>query len=139
MTAQETLAKKEQAKVARREKQADVAHREEHVQYFQPAVDIRETADEVVLQFDMPGVSKDNVDLTVDKGMLTVVGKADPEEAGTAVYRETRVGDYRRQFSLTKDVDPDSITAEMDAGVLTVSIHKPEKEKPRKIKIASAK
>jgi len=127
MTAQDTLAKKEHA---------DVVRREDQTQYYQPAVDILETPGEVILQFDMPGVDKDNVDLTVDKRMLTVTGKADEEESGTAVYRETRVGDYRRQFNLTKDVDPDAITAEMEAGVLTVRIHKPEKAKPRKIEIA---
>jgi len=128
MTAQETLAKKEKS---------DVVRHEEQTEYYQPAVDIRETPEEVVLQFDMPGVRKDNVDLTVDKGMLTVTGKADQEVSGTAVYRETRVGDYRRQFNLTKDVDPNAITAEMDAGVLTVKIHKPETVKPRKIQITS--
>ena len=130
MNAQDTLSKKEHSEVTRRE---------DHSQYYQPAVDIKETPEEVILQFDMPGVSKDNVDLTVDKGLLTVTGKADKEETGTAVYRETRVGDYRRQFNLTKDVDPERISAEMEAGVLTVKIHKPEKVKPKKIEITSGK
>jgi HSP20 family protein len=129
MTAKDKLAKKEQT---------DVVRRQEH-QYYQPAVDIRETSGDVILQFDMPGVEKDNVDLTVDKGILTVTGKADEEESGTAVYRETRVGDYRRQFNLTEDVDADAITAEMEAGVLTVKIHKPEKAKPKRIQITSGK
>ena len=66
----------------------------------------------------------------------TVTGKADLEEAGSVVYRETRVGDYRRQFNLTKDVDTNAITAEMEAGVLTVKIHKPEKAKPKRIQIS---
>ncbi|MHC4627331.1 MAG: Hsp20/alpha crystallin family protein [Planctomycetota bacterium] len=128
MTAKDKLAKKEQT---------DVVRHQEQTQYYQPAVDIRETSGDVILQFDMPGVEKDNVDLTVDKGILTVTGKADEEESGTAVYRETRVGDYRRQFNLTEDVDADSITAEMEAGVLTVKIHKPEKAKPKRIQITS--
>jgi HSP20 family protein len=130
MTAKDKLAKKEQTDVVRRQEQA---------QYYQPAVDIRETSGDVILQFDMPGVEKESVDLTVDKGILTVTGKADEEESGTAVYRETRVGDYRRQFNLTEDVDADAITAEMEAGVLTVKIHKPEKAKPTRIQITSGK
>ena len=130
MTAQEAIAKKEHA---------DVVRRKEQTEYYQPAVDIWETPEEVVIQFDMPGVAKENVDLTVDKGMLTVTGKTNEEEFGTAVYRETRIGDYRRQFNLTKDVNPDAIEAEMEAGVLTVKIHKPEKAKPRKIKIKAGK
>lgn len=106
--------------------------------YFQPATDVRETDEEVLLQFDMPGVSKDHVDLVVEKGTLTVTGKADPEEQGEAVYRETRIGDYRRTFSLSDDVDASRISAEMKAGVLTVRIPKPEKAKPRRIEVAYA-
>ena len=117
--------------------QADVVRRQEQSVYYQPAVDIKETPDEVVLQFDMPGVGKDNVELTVDKGMLTVVGKVDKEESGTAVYCETRVGDYRRRFTLTDDVDADNITAEIKAGVLTVRILKPQTAQPKKIAITS--
>jgi len=117
--------------------QADVVRRQEQARYYQPAVDIKEESDKVVLQFDMPGVGKDNVDLTVDKGMLTVIGKVDKEESGTAVYRETRVGDYKRQFTLTENVDTDNITAGMKAGVLTVEIPKPETAQPKKIEIAS--
>jgi len=117
--------------------QADVVRRQEQSGYYQPAVDIKETPDEVVLQFDMPGVGKDNVELTVDKGMLTVVGKVDKEESGTAVYCETRVGDYRRRFTLTDDVDADNITAEIKAGVLTVRILKPQTVQPKKIAITS--
>jgi len=130
MTAQDKLARKEQA---------DVVRRQEQTQYYQPAVDIRETPEEVILQFDMPGVAKENVDLTVDKGILTVTGKANEEETGTAVYRETRIGDYQRQFNLTDDVDPNTISAEMDAGMLTVKIRKSEKAKPKRIQITSGK
>ena len=130
MPAQDTLARKEQA---------DVVRSQEQTEYYQPAVDIRETPEDVILQFDMPGVQKNNVDLTVDKGVLTVTGKADQEESGTAVYREARVGDYRRQFNLTDDVDPNAISAEMAAGVLTVKIHKPEKAKPKRIQITGGK
>jgi len=66
------------------------------------------------------------------------VGKAEPEQEGNAVYRETYVGDYRRQFTLSADVDPSNITAEMNNGVLTVAIGKAEKAKPKKVKIAAA-
>jgi HSP20 family protein len=129
MTAQE-LAQRAKAEVTRRET--------ENKPYFRPAADIHETADAVILTFDMPGVPSENIDLTVEKDTLTVTGKARPEEQGTAVYRETRVGDYRREFTLNENVDTDHITAEMKAGVLTVRIPKPEKAKPKKIKVAVA-
>ncbi len=105
---------------------------------FQPATDIIETADAVILKLDMPGVAKEDVDLTVDKETLTIVGKTQPEESGEPVYRETYVGDYQRQFTLTADVDPNNVTATMNHGVLTVKIGKAAQVKPRKVKIAAA-
>ena len=120
-----------------RTQQADVTRREGQGRYFLPATDIIETAEAVVLKLDMPGVARENVDLTVDKDMLTIVGKADPEPEGEPVYRETYVGDYQRQFTLTADVDPANVTAAMNHGVLTVSIGKAERAKPKKIKIAA--
>jgi len=128
MAAEDKLAKKEQA---------DAARREERPEYYHPAVDICETSDEVILKYDMPGVYKDNVEITVDRDTLTVTGNVDREDLGEAVYRETRIGNYRREFTLSDDVDPDSITAEMKAGVLTVKVSKPEKVKPKKIEITS--
>jgi HSP20 family molecular chaperone IbpA len=106
--------------------------------YFQPATDVCETDNHIVIQFDMPGVSRDNVDLTVEKGTLIVTGQADPEEKGTAVYRETHIGDYQRTFTLSDDVDMENITAEMKAGVLTVRVAKAEKAKPKRVEIACA-
>lgn len=118
--------------------QSDVKRREpDQKTYFRPATDIRETNDAVVMKFDMPGVGSEAVDLTVEKRVLTVTGKARPEETGTPVYCETRVGDYQRQFTLNENIDVDHITAEMKAGVLTVRIPKPEKAKPKKIAITA--
>jgi len=118
--------------------QTQAVRREEQPRYFQPAADIAETADAVILKLDMPGVAKEDVDITIDKDMLSIVGKAQPEEAGEPVYRETYVGDYRRQFTLASDVNRNDISAAMSDGVLTVTIGKAEKIKPKKIKIAAA-
>jgi len=121
-----------------RAEQAQVVRRQDQDRQYQPAADIIETADAVILKLDMPGVAKENVDLTVDKDMLTIVGKAEPEESGEPVYRETYVGDYQRQFTLTTDVDSNNITATMNSGVLTVQIGKAERVKPKKVQIAAA-
>lgn len=119
--------------------QAAVTRREEQTQtYFVPPVDISETPDGLVLRYDMPGVKKENADITVDKGTLTVTGKVEPEESGTPAYRETRIGDYRREFTLPNDVDAGHISAEMNAGVLTVRINKPEEAKPKRIQISGS-
>lgn len=118
--------------------QSETPRSEQQCRCFQPATDVIETADGVLLRLDMPGVAREKVDLTIDKDMLTIVGKAEPEQTGDAVYRETHVGDYKRQFSLTADLDPANIVATMNHGVLTVQIGKAEKAKPRKIKIEVA-
>jgi HSP20 family protein len=130
MAAEQRPVKKEQAEVVRREEQE---------RYFQPATDIVETTEGVTLKFDMPGVAKEHVDITVDKDALTILGKAEPEEAGNPVYRETYVGDYRRQFTLSTDMDPNNVAAAMSNGVLTVAIGKAEQAKPRKVQIAAAR
>lgn len=127
---QQELAQPQQTTVTRRE--------ETPQQYFTPAVDISETPEGLVLRYDMPGVAKGNVDVTVDKGTLIVTGKAEPEESGAPAYRETRVGDYRREFTLPDDVDADRISASMNAGVLTVRIGKPEEAKPKRIQISGS-
>ncbi|MBN1361067.1 MAG: Hsp20/alpha crystallin family protein [Sedimentisphaerales bacterium] len=126
---EQELAQPQQTTVTRRERE------ETPQQYFAPAVDISETPEGLVLWYDMPGVRKDNVDITVDKGTLIVTGKADPEESGAPAYRETRIGDYRREFTLPDDVDAERISAAMNVGVLTVHIAKPEQAKPKRIQI----
>ncbi|HPC95285.1 MAG TPA: Hsp20/alpha crystallin family protein [Sedimentisphaerales bacterium] len=126
-TNQQEITRPQQAAVTRREEQMQ--------QYFVPPVDTSETPDGLILRYDMPGVRKENADITVDKGTLIVTGKVDPEESGTPVYRETRIGDYRREFTLPNDVDAGHISAEMNAGVLTVRINKPEEAKPKRIQI----
>ncbi len=127
---QQELSQPQQAAVTRREEQSQ--------QYFVPPVDTSETPDGLVLRYDMPGVRKENVDIMVDKGTLTVTGKVEPEESGTPAYRETRIGDYRREFTLPNDVDASHISAEMKAGVLTVRINKPEEAKPKRIQISGS-
>ena len=124
--------------IIKREQADAVSSGSENKKYYQPATDVRETADQVILTFDMPGVSRDNVDLTVEKGTLIITGNADPEEYGTAVYRETHIGDYRRTFSLSEHVNSDKISAKMKDGVLKVLVPKPEESKPRRIAITSA-
>jgi len=128
MATEKKLAKKEQA---------DVVRREEKPEYYQPAVDISETSEALILKYDMPGVDKADVEITADKNTLAVIGNVKGEQPGNAVYQETRVGNYRREFTIPDDVDNNKISAEMNDGVLTVKIPKSEKAKPKRIKITS--
>lgn len=127
--AESTIAKREESEVTRRGQQG--------VEYYTPAVDIFETSDSIILKYDMPGVDKENLEITADKNLLTVIGNVAMDDMGEAVYQETRIGSYRREFTLPDDVDTEKITAEIKAGVLTVTVGKPEKAKPKKITIKS--
>ena len=105
---------------------------------LRPAADIIQSEAGIDLVVDLPGVSQDHVDLTLEKGTLTVSGKRQARIQGNEVYRETCSGEYRRVFSLSDDVDTYSITADMQDGVLVVHLPKVAQAQPRRIDIASA-
>lgn len=102
-----------------------------------PAVNLYEREHEVIIVADMPGVSDKDVDVTVEQHVLTVSGKADWTEPAhyELRYREFAPAEFRRVFSLTSDLDPENIKASMKNGVLTVTLPKSEKAKPRKIPV----
>ncbi|NOZ22378.1 MAG: Hsp20/alpha crystallin family protein [Planctomycetes bacterium] len=103
---------------------------------FAPAVDIYETEDALVLQADMPGVTKDNVDVKVEEDVLTLTGKAAmPPQDAAPLYAEYRIGDYYRAFTLSQEIDVDRISAEMTDGVLTLRLPKTDRMKSRKIEV----
>lgn len=124
------LSKKTQAAVTRREQPQEKPT-------FVPSADIWETPDAIVLQLDMPGVGPDGVDVQVKHGTLTVHGAVNGERGEKILYAEQRIGNYHREFSLSEDLDTDSIAARMNAGVLTLTVAKAEKVKPRKIAITA--
>lgn len=102
-------------------------------------VDIIENSEGYTLTADMPGVGKENVDITFENNELVIFGKVqDSETKGTPLYSDFSLGNYRRSFVIGEGVDPSSIKANFDNGVLTLSIPKSEKRKPRKIEISAA-
>lgn len=105
---------------------------------FVPLTDIWETPEEIILKLDMPGVSKENLDIKVESDMLKIHGKIEAQQSGNQLYAEQRFGDFYREFSLSNDLNQDKINASIQAGILTVKIAKSEKVKPRKIQIEAA-
>ena len=104
--------------------------------YVSPGVNIYETNDGYVLEAELPGVSKDGLEITVENGELTIVGRrAAVENRGRELYRESRVRDFRRSFELDPSIDTARITAKVDQGVLTLHLPKAEAVKPRKIAV----
>ena len=105
---------------------------------FVPTTDIYETDQALTVVMEMPGVDKANLDINVESDVLNVVGRIDFSryEKLQPVYTEYNVGHYRRNFSLESNkVDQEKIKAEMKDGVLTLSLPKAEKVKPRRITI----
>ena len=104
------------------------------VSYLTPLANILETGDGYVLEAEMPGVSKDGLQITVENGELVILGRRTAYESpGTQLYGETRPVDYRRAFEIDPSIDAARITAKMDQGVLTLTLPKAEAVKPRKI------
>jgi HSP20 family protein len=94
--------------------------------------------DSFVVQLDLPGASADSIDLTVEQNVLTVHAERKPP-AGDAerVVDERSYGVFSRQLFLGETLDADRLTAQYDAGVLTVRIPVAEKAKPRKVEISA--
>lgn len=101
-----------------------------------PNVNILENKDGYVLQAEMPGVSKDGLDITLEGNELTIEGRR-AEDLVTAelLYRESRPLNYRRTFKLNPAIDANRIEARIEQGVLTLRLPKLERVKPRKITI----
>jgi HSP20 family protein len=106
-----------------------------------PAMDLVETDDHLVLKADLPGLDKDDVDIEVKDGVLTVSGerKTEDEERTDGFYRVERAfGTFSRSMSVPQRIDAERISATFDKGVLEVRIPKPEDRKPHRVEIGPA-
>jgi HSP20 family molecular chaperone IbpA len=104
---------------------------------FVPRSDIYETEEYVVVTLDMPGVSEDSIDITLEKNTLTISGNSThgAPEGYTLAFAEFEAGDYLRSFRITDRIDRDGIDAVLTDGVLKLTLPKAEEAKTRKIGI----
>jgi HSP20 family protein len=103
-----------------------------------PPVDIYEDTDCVTLFADLPGVSKENLDVQIDKDTLKVYGKRNAVNGAESIarwYDEIPAKDFYRAFTIGEEIDREKITATMNNGVLKLTLPKAEKTKPKKIDI----
>jgi len=104
--------------------------------YSVPPVNIVETKDSFLLEAEMPGVSKQGLELLLEGNELTITGRRQSEVSGAEpVYRESSPRDFRREFVLDPSIDTSKLSATIEQGVLTVTLPKTEKVKPRKIQV----
>lgn len=104
-----------------------------------PSFDFLENAEGYTLRGDLPGLSEEELDITVHDGILTIAGTRQAEETqegDTFLVRERRYGQFSRRLSLPKDADAEKVSAKLEHGVLTVHIGKRQELQARKIKIS---
>ena len=96
---------------------------------------------ELVLRFDVPGVDPEKIDVTVDRGVLTVSATREETrtEGESPVVRERLFGSFRRRVRLAENLDADAIEASNNDGVLEIRIPVREEAKPRKIEVGTSK
>ena len=105
-------------------------------EFIVPEVNIFETKDGYVLEAEMPGVNKEGMEITLEGTEITITGHRHVEPTpGTPVFRESQDRDYRRVFELDPAIDTGKVSARMEQGVLTLTLPKSEKVKPRKIAV----
>lgn len=105
---------------------------------WNPAVDIKETEDALTLLAELPGMAKDDVDVSLEKNVLTISGERrfEKDVEKESFHRiERSYGAFARSFTLPNNVKTDSVEASFDNGVLAIRLPKLEEAKPHKIKI----
>ena len=106
-------------------------------QFVAPAATVLESADGYTLEVEMPGVSKENLEMWVENNELTILGRRTmPSVEGTLIHRESRPENFRRSFELDPSIDAGKISAKIEQGVATLTLPKAEQVKPRKIAVA---
>jgi HSP20 family molecular chaperone IbpA len=103
--------------------------------YITPAVNIIEDEEGLVLTADIPGAAKDNLDVNVEKGILTISAPAQHTLPGTSAYREFELANYYRQFSIPESLDHIKAKADYTNGILTLRVPKAEVAKPKRVAI----
>ena len=105
-------------------------------EFVAPEVNIFETKDGYVLEAEMPGVNKQGLEIMLEGNEITLVGHRQNEAvAGVPLFRERALADYRRVFDIDPAIDTAKISAKMDQGILTLTLPKSERVKPRKITV----
>lgn len=126
--------------LAVREKRELAAKEEKTVpgRFYVPSTDVYETDQMLAVVMEMPGVDRQNIDISLEHDVLSVQGRIDfsKYEGMEPVYTEYNVGHYARSFTLSDRVDREKITAELQDGVLTLTLPKVAAAQPRKIAIA---
>ena len=109
-----------------------------HAESWAPPIDVYETERSYVITAELPGLSRDQVELAVEDARLTIQGRRQPAPHSGAVHFhqvERGHGAFRRTFEFGQKIDPDHVTADLADGVLTIAVPKAPPPPPRKIDV----
>ncbi len=106
--------------------------------YYVPYTDIFEEKDALIVVMEIPGVDRNDIDIHVEKNILSIEGKITHAKYDglTPVYTEYNIGHYSRSFTLSNEMNQDGITAKTEDGVLTLRLPKCEVATPRRIEVS---
>ena len=109
------------------------------MEIFTPPIDIHEGPEGLVLEADLPGANQQNLSIQLADNVLSLYAQIDSPapEGARLLHEEYRLGDYRRSFILSDEVDRDRISAELKNGVLRLFLPKAERSRTRRIEIKS--
>lgn len=104
---------------------------------FRPAADVVKTGDGLEIVVDLPGVKEGDVDVTVERDVLTIRGRVSPQEDHGFEHLKTeyRIGDYERRFTLPENLDREQIDASLKHGVLTLRFPQLAETGPKKVTV----
>jgi HSP20 family protein len=108
-------------------------------QTWSPLVDVEETEDAWILEADLPGVKRSDINVEANQGEVTITGEIKERERKGILRRRTRrTGQFELRVALPGDIDPDNIEATLHDGVLNVRIPKSERARPKRVEVKSA-
>jgi HSP20 family protein len=120
-----------------RENRSNNGDRQATARFIAPAATVLENTDGYTLEVEMPGVSKENLEMWVENNELTILGRRSmPSVEGNLIHRESCSENFRRSFELDPSIDAGKISAKIEQGVVTLTLPKAEQVKPRKIAVA---
>jgi HSP20 family protein len=104
-------------------------------QTWNPAVEVVESENDFVFEFEVPGIEQKHIEISVEDGVLKVIGERTAEESDNRLRSERRYGKFTRSFRLPETADYENIGASLKAGILKIMVPKKEETKPRKIEV----
>ena len=106
-------------------------------QFISPPASVIEGADGYTLEVEMPGVTKDGLDISFENNELTIIGRRSlPAVEGMLIHHESRPDNFRRRFELDPSIDANKISAKIEQGLVTLTLPKAEHVKLRKITVS---